>query len=100
LAFVRNLPPADALEQLELRLVGLEAGIAAMQAIERGISAHVDRVSILELEYQRAVAQAELNWLRGLIADLRAHRLTWNIEEINLNIVDGDLYMNIIETDP
>jgi DNA-binding PadR family transcriptional regulator len=89
LAFIRLLPPADALEQLELRAVSLEAGIAAMQAIERGISAYLDRVSVLELEYQRAVAQAELDWVRGLIADLRAGRLTWSIEEINAKIIDS-----------
>src|SRR5215470_5595602 len=35
LAFVLHLPPEDALEQLELRAVALEAGIAATQAIER-----------------------------------------------------------------
>jgi DNA-binding PadR family transcriptional regulator len=88
LAFIRHLPPADALEQLELRAVGVEASIAAMQAIERGIRAHVDRVAVLELEYQRAMAQAELDWVRGLIADLHADRLTWNIEEINENVID------------
>lgn len=77
LAFIRHLEPADALEQLELRAVSVEAGIAAMQAIERGISAYVDRISVLELEYQRALAEAELAWVRGLIADMRADRITW-----------------------
>ena len=96
LAFIRNLPPADALEQLELRAVDLQAGIAAMQAIERGISAHVDRVSVLELEYQRAVAQAELEWVHGLTADLRGDRITWNIGEINTNLVDSKFDMNNI----
>jgi DNA-binding PadR family transcriptional regulator len=100
LAFVRNLPPADALEQLEFRAVGLDAGIAAMQAIERGISARVDRISVLELEYQRALAQAELAWLRGLIADLRTNKLTWSIDEINLHLVDSDINMNTVETEP
>jgi DNA-binding PadR family transcriptional regulator len=77
LAFIRHLEPADALEQLELRAVSVEAGIAAMQAIERGISAYVDRISVLELEYQRALAEAELAWVRGLITDMRADRITW-----------------------
>jgi hypothetical protein len=100
LAFIRNLPPADALEQLELRAVDLQAGIAAMQAIERGISAHVDRVSVLELEYQRAVAQAELEWVHGLTADLRGERITWNIEEINADLIDSKSDMNNIEQQP
>jgi DNA-binding PadR family transcriptional regulator len=99
LAFIRNLPPAEALEQLELRAVDLQAGIAAMQAIERGISAHVDRVSVLELEYQRAVAQAELEWVHGLTADLREDRITWNLEEININLIDNKSDVNNIETE-
>jgi len=88
LAFIRHLEPADALEQLELRAVSVEAGIAAMQAVERGISAYVDRVSVLELEYQRTLAEAELMWVRGLIADIRADRITWDIEKINADMID------------
>jgi len=88
LAFIRHLEPADALEQLELRAVSVEAGIAAMQAVERGISAYVDRVSVLELEYQRTLAEAELMWVRGLIADIQADRITWDIEEINADVID------------
>jgi DNA-binding PadR family transcriptional regulator len=100
LAFIRHLPPADALEQLELRAVSVDAGIAAMQAVERGISAYVDRVSVLELEYQRAIGQAELGWVRGLIADLRAKRITWAIEEINLDMIDNESHIKNIENNP
>jgi DNA-binding PadR family transcriptional regulator len=101
LAFVLHLPPNDALEQLEIRVVSLEAGIAAMQAIERGIGAYVGRVSILELEYQRALLEAELNWVRSVIDDLRARRLTWDIEDFKNRIVNPYTDMNNIEaSDP
>jgi DNA-binding PadR family transcriptional regulator len=98
LAFVLHIPPEDALEQLELRAVSLEAGIAAMHAIERGIAAWIGRLSILELEYQRVLVEAELSWVRSLIDDLRNHKLTWNVEEMNKHIDDSHTDMNNIET--
>jgi DNA-binding PadR family transcriptional regulator len=97
LAFLLHLPPEDALEQLELRAVGLDASIAALHAIERGIGAYVGRVSVLELEYQRAVAQAELDWVRSIIGDIRSHRLTWNIEDFKSRVVNPYIDMNNIE---
>jgi DNA-binding PadR family transcriptional regulator len=98
LAFLLHLAPEDALEQLELRAVGLEAGIAAMQAIERGVTAWVGRLSILELEYQRALAEAELAWVRSLMDDLRTNRLTWNVGEIKLRIDNSQSEINNIQT--
>jgi hypothetical protein len=38
------------------------------------------RLSLLEEEYRRAVLQAELAWLRGLIEDPRDGRLIWSEE--------------------
>jgi DNA-binding PadR family transcriptional regulator len=98
LAFLLHIPPEDALEQLELRAVSLEASIAAMHAIERGIAAWIGRLSILELEYQRVLVEAELSWVRSLIDDLRSHALTWNIEEMNTAIDYGHTDMNNVET--
>jgi hypothetical protein len=34
----------------------------------------------LEEEYRTAVLQAELSWVRDVIEDLRAQRLTWSEE--------------------
>ena len=98
LAFVLHLPPEDALEQLELRAVSLDASIAAMQAIERGISAYIGRLSVLELEYQRVLAQAELTWVRSVIDDLRSHRLAWNLEDFKSRLGNPYIDMNDIET--
>ena len=39
-------------------------------------------MTLLETEYQRAVAAAELGWLDAVIADLRAGTLTWSHEEL------------------
>ena len=40
----------------------------------------VPRLFLLEEEYRRAVLRAELAWLRDVIADLQAGRLTWSEE--------------------
>src|SRR5258708_11469239 len=70
LAFLLQLEPADALDQLQLRAAGLEATIAAMHTVERNVGARVGRGSILEVEYARALLEAELAWVRSLIDDL------------------------------
>jgi DNA-binding PadR family transcriptional regulator len=97
LAFVLNLPPQDALEQLELRVVSLEAGIAALQAIERGVTAHVGRVSVLELEYQRELAEAELRFVRRLIDEIASGKLTWSIDDLKIDLIQHSELLNNIE---
>jgi DNA-binding PadR family transcriptional regulator len=83
LAHILTLDPADALEQLQMRVVNLEATVAAWLAVERGVGELIGRGPILELEYGRCLAQAELDWVRTLIDDLRAGRLNWNIDKLN-----------------
>jgi DNA-binding PadR family transcriptional regulator len=77
LAHVVNLSPDDALEQLQLRQVNLEVQRAAMQAVEHSVGELVGRTSVLEVKYARALAEAELAWMRALIEDLRSGHLTW-----------------------
>jgi hypothetical protein len=36
------------------------------------------RLFLLEEEYMAAVVRAEVTWLRSVIGDLRARRLTWS----------------------
>jgi DNA-binding PadR family transcriptional regulator len=86
LAHILHLRPTDALEQLQMRVVNLDATVAAWLAVERGVSALIGRGSILELEYARCLAQAELGWVHSLIDDLRAGRIDWNIDNINTEI--------------
>ncbi|MFC5831393.1 PadR family transcriptional regulator [Nonomuraea insulae] len=66
---------AQALERREQAvartLAGLDEGLA---------DESVPRVAVLELEYLRAVTEAEIRWLRGVIDDLRGGRLTWSLE--------------------
>jgi DNA-binding PadR family transcriptional regulator len=74
-----GLEPEDAREQLELRAERLEAELADAESELAGFP-DLPRLFLLEEEYRRALLQAELGWLRGVIDDLRAGRLTWSEE--------------------
>jgi DNA-binding PadR family transcriptional regulator len=86
LTHILQLNATDALEQLQMRVVNLEATVAAWLAVERGVSELIGRGSILELEYARCLAQAELGWVRSVIDDLRAGRIDWNIDTIKSQV--------------
>jgi DNA-binding PadR family transcriptional regulator len=86
LAHMLQLEPPDALQQLQLRAVNLDATIAAMHAVERGVGALVGRGAVLEVEYARALLEAELTWVRSLIDDLKSGELHWNFEELKSSI--------------
>ncbi len=65
---------ADALTK---KLDGLEAAMASEE--EQGLP----RVTRLETEYLRAVTAAELEWVRGVVEDLRTGRLAWSQEQLD-----------------
>jgi DNA-binding PadR family transcriptional regulator len=74
-----GLAPDDAREQLELRADRLAAELDDAEAQLRD-NPSLPRLFLLEEEYRRDLLQAELAWLRGVIDDLRAQRLTWSEE--------------------
>ena len=64
---------------LETRLTALKTRLADLEKPVPG----VPRLFLLEEEYMAAVVRAEIQWLHGVIADLRSERLTFpSIEEI------------------
>jgi DNA-binding PadR family transcriptional regulator len=64
---------------LEIRVATLEDRLAYM---EKPVPA-VPRLFLLEGEYMAAVVRAEIQWLRGVIADLRSRRLGFpSVEEL------------------
>ena len=71
------LAPEDARVQLELRAETLAAQLAETEAELAG-NPGLPRLFLLEEEYRRALLQAELGWLRGIVEDLREGRLTWS----------------------
>ncbi len=74
-----GLTPDDAREQLEVRADRLAAQLDRTES-ELAANPDLPRLFLLEEEYRRAILAAELNWVRGVIADLRQGRLTWTEE--------------------
>ena len=75
------LAPGDALRQLEQRADALATEVERIEErIGIGEAAALPRLFLLELEYALAGRRAELAWVRSLVDDLRASRLTWSAE--------------------
>jgi DNA-binding PadR family transcriptional regulator len=72
-----GLPPEDARRQLELRAERLAAELAETESELRGYP-QLPRLFLLEEEYRRTLLAAELEWVRGVVDDLRDGRLTWS----------------------
>jgi hypothetical protein len=75
------LAPEDVREQLEARAEQLATQLADTEA-ELGAHPGLPRLFLLEEEYRCAVVRAELDWVRGVVDDLRAGRLAWDEESI------------------
>jgi len=74
------LPVEEARAQLELRAERIAEQLAET---ERGLAAApptLPRLFLLEEEYRKTMLQAELDWLHGVIEDLKAGRLAWSEE--------------------
>lgn len=78
LAFLPALTPAEALAALEERLTALDARSAALEAGLTEGRKFLDRLFLIEDEYQVQVLRAEVDYVRGLVEDLRHQRLTWD----------------------
>jgi DNA-binding PadR family transcriptional regulator len=77
LSFLGHLPPADARESLTRRAGALESAIAGLDVALKELVPRLGRLLVIEAEYERAMRQAELAWVRSLIEDLRRKRLAW-----------------------
>ncbi len=80
IAYLPLLTPEDALRQLETRLGALEEEQARLDSQLDSVGPVLPRLFLLETEYLRAMLNAELAWVRCLVDDLRAGRLTWSEE--------------------
>jgi DNA-binding PadR family transcriptional regulator len=81
LSHLMLLTSQDAPDVLEQRLGEVERSVDELTKRLETYS-DVPRVGLLELEYLRAVTSAEAQWLRDVIKDRRAERLTWSREEL------------------
>ncbi len=78
LSVAGQLEPDDVREQLELRVIRLEAELAGIDTMAARLSGSLPRLFLIENEYARALRQAELDWVRGVVDDLRSGRLAWS----------------------
>ena len=82
ISFLTLLAPEDVQRQLELREAALQEAIQRADEQLLRFEETVPRLFMLEVEHSRAVLGAELQWLRGVIADFRAGELFWSKEWI------------------
>lgn len=77
------LTPEDAIRQLETRKSRLATQIARLDDEVQTTAAGLPRLFLLETEYMRTALEAELSWVRGIIADLRSGQLSWTQDWMN-----------------
>jgi DNA-binding PadR family transcriptional regulator len=72
------LPPDEARAELETRAGALADELRDVDAALAAAPEGLPRLFLLEEECRKAVVQAELDWVRGVIDDLRTGRLAWS----------------------
>jgi DNA-binding PadR family transcriptional regulator len=77
LAFLPTISPAAALDALTIRAARLEQRLAEIDEELTQGATFLPRLFLVESELARRVIAAELEYVRGLVEDLRTQRLTW-----------------------
>jgi DNA-binding PadR family transcriptional regulator len=82
LSFVPHLSPDQVLERLQQRVGLLEAEVAYLTEVLRVMVPRIGRLVLVEVEYARAMRQAEAAWVKSFMDDLRSGALQWDPERI------------------
>ena len=82
LSLLFGLSPEEARAELELRNERLAEQLAHTERALEESPPGLPRLFLLEEEYRKAVLEAQLTWVRGVIEDLRAGRLDWSEESL------------------
>jgi DNA-binding PadR family transcriptional regulator len=77
ISFLPLLSPDDVLRLLETRVEAIEAELRRIDEGQKQ-AVQVPRLFLLEFEYLRALHATELTWVKTVVEDLRAGRLTWS----------------------
>jgi DNA-binding PadR family transcriptional regulator len=80
LSFLPALHPDVVLEQLRQRVGLLEAEIAGLDGVLAALVPQIGRLVLVEIEYRRAMKEAERKWAQSLLADLQSGALSWDPE--------------------
>ena len=100
LSFVMGLTPEESLAVLEERAQARRDEITRLQAEVAEYAATLPRVTLLESEYLLALAEAELRWLDGVMADLRAGVLQWRAEDFEAVMAADEATLSAIDPRP
>jgi DNA-binding PadR family transcriptional regulator len=82
LSLIAYLDPKQALQALRERLVQLDLELSGETARMKALEPMLPRLFMLEEEYRLAAVAAERAFTAGLVDDLSAARLAWNLEEM------------------
>ena len=82
LSFIYLLEPAAARAELVRRAEALDGERRRLAGVLEEHADSVPRLFLLEVEYLKTAAEAELAWVRGITDDLDAGRLTWSPSRI------------------
>ncbi len=82
LSLLFGLPVEEARAQLELRAERIATQLTESKAALEAAPPELPRLFLLEEEYRAAMLETELAWLRGVIDDLEAGRITWSEESL------------------
>lgn len=74
------LTPEELTGVLEKRTVQLRENLAQIDSDLAESSGHLPRVVVLETECLRAATAAELEWVSGVVVDLKSGALSWDEE--------------------
>lgn len=81
-SFLAYLPAAAALEALRIRAVALEGQVAGVEIWIRALNQELrlPRPVTIEVELHLALRQAELAWVRSVVAEIGSGKLHWDEE--------------------
>ncbi len=80
LSFAMLLPPPVVEAALRRRADQMRANLEKLDEALQGLAGILPRVTLIETEYQKAVAAAELDWLEATADELASGSLDWSEE--------------------
>jgi DNA-binding PadR family transcriptional regulator len=86
LSFLPTLHPDVVQEQLRQRVQSLEAEITCLNTVLATMVPRIGRLVLVEVEYRRAMKEAERTWVLALLDDLRSGALRWDPETFRCQI--------------
>jgi DNA-binding PadR family transcriptional regulator len=82
LSFLPHLTPEIVVEQLKERVGFLELEIASLRTVLETMTPRIGRLVLIEVEYLKAMRQADLKWVKSFLGELQAGTLVWNPQQV------------------